>query len=651
MALTVQVAGVSYTIDEPAFKYSPKLAERWKCQIYIWDYTGLVFFPYLAKVTVTDPVLGRLFVGFVAADIQDKTNTYPDPTTLHQIDCFDPRRLAENRTSNRQYTTPTYAGKIAADMIADVLQYEGVIANYATQFVTTQADWQTGTLTNVLGTSNVGDGDLELTGSSSVSASYMAASDWGAGVFSGMQANAGGDVSLIGKTRNYDDGVFSGQTLYGNGNPTQDVSSGVYELSCTKASETRSRLDFAGLWSGNWTLETDINVQGDVPRRGVTFGTTNFTNGDGSYGYAVEVLSTSIEIRSGSNGGGNSSTQLASHTFSPKLAYGWYRLKVVKSGSTYTVSLGGVQYLSVSDSTYTAAAYLALRNRNGETSVSITDQFDNFGVMAAKSGTWTGPSTSIGGITTIASSVITWDTSLSQGGTILVQTSTDGGATYQTASNGGPISGLAKGSSGSGKNVRVKVTLSTTTTATMPDIRNLQWAVLGGYMSSGNRTNLPLAIDYMDRANQSGLGTADDGQTYTKVGTGTDAIAGNEATITNTTGDVFEKLGSKTAGDSENSTRFQLSASTMKPGIVLRYVDSNNWYALFATTTTLSLVKSRNGVQTTLATATVSLSVATYYRMRLRAVGYFPVLLSGRSWVDGVAEPITSPFQVTATDI
>ncbi len=305
--LTVQVAGTSYAIDEPAFKYSPKLTERWRCQIYIWDYTGTVFFPYLAKVTVTDPVLGRLFVGFVAADIQDKTNTYPDPTTLHQLDCFDPRRLAENRTSMRQYTTPTYAGKIAADMIADVLQYEGIIANYATQFVTTQSDWQTGTLSNVVGTGNVGDGDLELTGSSSVSASYMAQNDWSAGVFSGMQANAGGDVSLIGKTRNWDDGVMTGQPLFGNGNPTQDVSSGIYELSCTKSSETRSRLDFAGLWSGNWTLETDINVQGDVPRRGVTFGTTNFTNGDGSYGYAVEVLSTSIEIRSGSNGGANSS--------------------------------------------------------------------------------------------------------------------------------------------------------------------------------------------------------------------------------------------------------------------------------------------------------------------------------------------------------
>src|SRR5258708_35527990 len=106
----------------------------------------------------------------------------------------------------------------------------------------------------------------------------------------------------------------------------------------------------------------------------------------------------------------------------------------------------------------------------------------------------------------------------------------------------------------------------------------------------------------MGGANRGGVGPGDDGQTYTKVGAGTDAIAGNEATVTNTTGDVYEKLGSKTAGDSEDSTRFQLSASTMKAGVMLRYVDSSNWHALTATTTTLALVKSRNGVETTLAT-------------------------------------------------
>jgi len=271
--------------------------------------------------------------------------------------------------------------------------------------------------------------------------------------------------------------------------------------------------------------------------------------------------------------------------------------------------------------------------------------------MAAKSGTWTGPSTSIGGITTIASSIITWDPSLSQGGTILVQTSTDGGTTYQTASNGGPIAGLTPGSSGSGKNVRVKVSLSTPSTGVMPDLGKLQWAVLGGYVASGKRTNLPLAIDYMDRANQSpGLGTSDDGQTYTKVGTGTDAISGGEATITNTTGSMYERLGSKVAGDSEDSTRFSLSASTMTAGIVLRYVDSGNWYRLQATTTALSIVRDSNGVQTTLATATISLVAGTYYRMRFRVVGQLPAILSGRTWLDGTAEPVTSPFQVIASD-
>jgi len=643
--LTVKIGGTPYIIDEPAFKLSPKLAERWKCTIYIWDYTGTVFFTYLMKVTVDDPVLGRLFTGFVAADIQDKSNTYPHPTTLHQIDCFDPRRLAENRTSNRVYTTPTFAGKIAADLVSDVLAAEGVLANYATQFVTTQNDWNSGTLSNVVGTSNVGDGDLELVGSSSVSASYLAQNDWNVGVFSNARANAGGDVSLIGVTRNYDDGVFSGQTLFGNGSPTQDVSSGVYELSCKKSSETRSRLDFAGLWSGNWTAEVDINVHGDVPKFSITWGTTTWNNND-DYAYAIELKSQSIEIRRGSNGSGGGNSQLAIYTFSTKLANGWYRVRVVKSGNTYTVYVNGIQRLSVTDSTYTAAAYLALRNRNGEPSVSIVDQFDNFGIMQAKSGTWTGPSTSIGAITTIASSIITWDTPVPAGGTLhsgaailLVQTSTNGGSTYQTASNGGSIPGLTPGSSGAGKNVRVKVTLSTSSTGVMPDIANLRWAVIGGYVASGSRSTVPLAIDYMDRANQSGLGTADDGQTYTKVGTGTDAIASNEATITNTTGDLFERLGSKTAGDSEDSTRFQLSVSTISAGIVLRYVDSNNWCLLKVTTTALAIIMCLAGTQYILATVSVSLLTVTWYRMRFRIAGNGPTNFYGRVWTDMTVEP------------
>src|SRR6266699_2284340 len=647
--LTVQVAGTSYAIDEPAFKYSPKLTERWRCQIYIWDYTGTVFFPYLAKVTVTDPVLGRLFVGFVAADIQDKTNTYPDPTTLHQLDCFDPRRLAENRTSMRQYTTPTYAGKIAADMIADVLQYEGVIANYATQFVSTQNDWQNnGTLSGAVGAATVGDGDLELANTGSpVTASYVTQANWATGTAVTIQENSDGTVQLIGAIANFNDGNIPSRTLYGNGAPTDGVNaSGQYELTCTKQNETRSRLDFAGTWSGNYTIEVDINVQGDVPRRGVTWQTTNFGNGDGGYGYAVEVLSTSIEIRRGTNSSaGGTSTQLASHTFSPKLAYGWYRLKVVKNGSTYTVSLAGVQYLSVTDATYSAAAYLALRNRNGETNVSITDQYDNFGVMQSKTGSWQSPSVSINSVATVAYSIITWDQSLSVGAFPLVQSSIDGGTTWKTCTSGAFLPLLGKGASGTGKSVLIKVTFSVTSTQFMPIIRNLVWTVSGGYVASGTRTTVPLAIDYMQRANQSGFGTASDGQTYTKSGTGTDAISSNEATITNTTGDVYERLGSKTAADSEASTRFELSASTIFAGVCLRFTDSNNLYRCIYNNGTLKLEKLVAGVLTTLASASVSPFSVTWSRLRLRIVGS---TLYGRMWPDGIVE--STSWMLTTTD-
>ncbi len=412
------------------------------------------------------------------------------------------------------------------------------------------------------------------------------------------------------------------------------------------SSSGRSRLDFAGTWSGNYTIEVDINVQGDVPRRGVTWQTTNFGNGDGGYGYAVEVLSTSIEIRRGTNSSaGGTSTQLASHTFSPKLAYGWYRLKVVKSGSTYTVSLAGVQYLSVTDATYSAAGYIALRNRNGETNVSITDQYDNFGVMQSKTGTWTSPSTSINSVATVAYSIITWDQSLSVGAFPLVQSSIDGGTTWKTCTSGAFLPLLGKGSSGTGKSVLIKVSFSVTSTQFMPIIRNLVWTVSGGYVASGTRTTVPLAIDYMQRANQSGFGTASDGQTYTKSGTGTDAISGNEATITNTTGDVYERLGSKTAADSEASTRFELSASTIFAGVCLRFTDSNNLYRCIYNNGTLKLEKLVAGVLTTLASASVSPFSVTWSRLRLRIVGS---TLYGRMWPDGIVE--STSWMLTTTD-
>src|SRR6266567_594362 len=187
------------------------------------------------------------------------------------------------------------------------------------------------------------------------------------------------------------------------------VSDGQYILNCKAASETRSRLDFAGTWT-NGTIEVDITLTNDTIKPGFTFRTTVWNNTD-DYAYAVELNTGLLDLRKGSNGsGGNSS--LASHTFSPKLGTGTYRLRVVLSGTSIVVSLGGVQYISTTDATYGSAGYIALRNRNpGSGGSSNPQAFDNFGVMAALSGTWISPGTSLASVTSIASSRVAWDTS------------------------------------------------------------------------------------------------------------------------------------------------------------------------------------------------------------------------------------------------
>jgi hypothetical protein len=635
--LTITVNSVPIQAQQGSVSVEKLIDDAKTCKMVINDQSMTASYVKGQRVLVSDTILGKLFSGYIwtANPKRDTDTTFGS----WDVYCIDETYLAKKRLNYINYQN-RMAGDMVVDMAWRYLQAEGVNIFYATRRETTMADFQQGNLSSVVATAN-DDGDLELaTAGSSVSRTFATQADWATGTPTTFQENANGTNQLVGFTRNWDDGVMTGQTLYGNGSPTQSISSGVYQLSCKKQNETRSRLDFAGLWSGNWTYEVDINIQGDVPRRSVTFGTTNWGDGDGNYAYAVEALSVSIEIRRGANsssGSTGSSVQLANHNFSPRLAYGWYRLKVVKNGNNYTVFLNNTQYLSVTDSTYTSAAYLALRNRNGEPSVSITDQFDNFGVMVSKTGTWQSPSVSVNSVTTIAQSSVTWDTTGTTGGTILVQSSINGGSTWDNCTNGGAIPGLGPGASGTGKSVIFKVTLSTTSTGVMPMISNLAWTVLGGYAASGTRTTAPLAIDYMDRADQAGPGPASDGQTYTKVGTGTDNIASNELTIANTTGIVFEKLGSGTAADCEGSKRFKLSAAVMASGVVLRYVDVNNWYALVATTTALSFVKCVGGTQAILGTAVISLSTTIWYRIRLRLVGntnYY-----GRLWADGLVEP------------
>src|SRR6185312_10742787 len=124
--------------------------------------------------------------------------------------------------------------------------------------------------------------------------------------------------------------------------------------------------------------------------------------------------------------------------------------------------------------------------------------------------------------------------------------------------------------------------------------------------------------------------------------TGTTAAGSSVETISATTGTVYMRLGSRTGTDLDGAHRFSLSSSSETAGIFLRYVDSNNYYALAATTTGVSVLKRLAGVTTTLKTVSMALAINMDYRMRFRIAGSSPIALYGNVWADGTREPTVS---------
>ncbi len=500
---------------------------------------------------------------------------------------------------------------------------------------------------------------------SDIVTSYYNATTFNTGTYSslGMAADAVGVTLVAPLTRNWNDLIITGQSLFPNyTNVTESASTGAYAMTVpgTVASpipQGQSRLDFAGSLT-NFTLEVDLkfNLTTAGNQLGVTYRQTYWDNANNTFGYYFglangEPSSQNLIFGYGSNSSSPAFTQLATASFTPS-ANTTYHVKIVVSGNSHQIYFNGAgsPTISVTDSTILTAGYIGLRYFGATTATTYTYTFDNFALdtTIATSGTWISPAVSLSSLGTCGPSAIAWTESNTAGdAAAIVQTSIDGGGTYQLCVNGGSITSLTAGSNVSGVSLLTKITLTTTPGGELPEVARLVWRVLGVYSgSTGTRSTIPLGNDTFVRANQSGAGTALDGQGYVKVGTGTDAIVSDALTISSTTGDVHEILGNRTGTDLDGTLEFSLDASSDNAGMELRYVDTNNFYRIQITTTTLSIVKKLSGVATTLATTSITLSVNTPYWTRFRVVGANPATLTGRVWASGVLEPTT--WQATA---
>jgi hypothetical protein len=160
-----------------------------------------------------------------------------------------------------------------------------------------------------------------------------------------------------------------------------------------------------------------------------------------------------------------------------------------------------------------------------------------------------------------------------------------------------------------------------------------------------------LAQDTFIRADQSGFGTASDGNTWTvQRSTQIMSIASNQgkAVINGTnTALGIETLSSLAPTDQEVLVNVTVGNTSDIGGAILRFVDTNNYYYcdIGNVSGKLEIGKDIANVFTSLASTTFSVSANTAYTIRFQVIG---TTLRGKIWLKGSAEP--GSWTVTVTD-
>lgn len=160
-----------------------------------------------------------------------------------------------------------------------------------------------------------------------------------------------------------------------------------------------------------------------------------------------------------------------------------------------------------------------------------------------------------------------------------------------------------------------------------------------------------LAQDTFVRANQSGWGTASDGESWTTSGaSSTQSIASNKGVITSTGGsDTHNQLGTQTTTDQDLLCRIAINTSSDVAGIQARFGTSGGFtaYKLLYYSNDLHINKVYLGNNTSLLSyGGYTLSPGAFYWFRLRCLGS---TVSAMLWPDGQVAPVN--WMLTTTDV
>lgn len=338
-------------------------------------------------------------------------------------------------------------------------------------------------------------------------AQSTAAGGFGGGTLTNVN-NASTGLQISGQYRDWDNGSIASQTLFGSDTvsiPAQSETARTLGLRVQGASDGRARMDWAGTWT-NFVCEFDFQMPTNASANyGLEYRTTAWGNGMNSGAYRMDISFTGVQLNRGTNNGSaslqtNVVISTSATAFAPTVG-NWYHVKVVVNGSSHTMYIDDVLYISATDATYSAGGMVALRYYNNQGSgIRTTTFFDSFGITsAAFVGTRVHPSVSLASVGTVGDSYIAWNATVPSSCTLLIEVSLNGGSTYTACTSGAEIPGLTPGVGVGSTSVLIRETLTTTSAALTPVLSGITFVVVGAYNASGTRVSPALALTNVGR--------------------------------------------------------------------------------------------------------------------------------------------------------
>lgn len=160
-------------------------------------------------------------------------------------------------------------------------------------------------------------------------------------------------------------------------------------------------------------------------------------------------------------------------------------------GLTWTPLVNGAALPSIPESINNKT--FQIRETLATTDIGVTPTvsdvfFSMDGVSYLTSGVRQSPALNIG-LSRLNTSTINWDADMPSGTSLLIETSVDGGASWQAATNNGLIPNLTNGEDLTGKTLLVRQTFTSTNNGHAPLLRSLGVDLVSGYLPTGSHTS------------------------------------------------------------------------------------------------------------------------------------------------------------------